>query len=67
MQALDMAAWQSDGRLDGLIHHANHGLNYTAKVYTDRIQELGAVSSTGTVGDSFDSATAEAVDNLNKS
>ena len=27
MQALDMAAWQSGGRLDGLIHHADHGSN----------------------------------------
>jgi len=54
MQALEMAAWQSGGRLDGLIHHADHGSNYTAMVYTDRIQELGAVPSTGTVGDSFD-------------
>lgn len=66
MQALDMAAWQSGGRLDGLIHHADHGSNYTAMVYTDRIQELGAVPSTGTVGDSFDNAMAEAVNNLYK-
>ena len=28
--------------------------NYMAMVYTDRIVELGAVPSTGTVGDSFD-------------
>ena len=66
MQALDMAAWQSGGRLDGLIHHADHGSNYTAMVYTDRIQELGAIASTGTVGDSFDNAMAEAINNLYK-
>ena len=54
------------GRLDGLIHHADHGSNYTAMVYTDRIAELGAVPSTGTVGDSFDNAMAEAVNNLYK-
>jgi len=54
MQAPDMAAWNVGGRLDGLIHHADHGSNYTAMVYTDRIVELGAVPSTGTVGDSFD-------------
>ncbi|MFC7581018.1 integrase core domain-containing protein [Schaalia naturae] len=35
-------------------------------VYTDRIVELGAVPSTGTVGDSFDNAMAEAVNNLYK-
>ena len=66
MQALDMAAWGAGGRLDGLIHHADHGSNYTAMVYTDRIVELGAVPSTGTVGDSFDNAMAEAVNNLYK-
>jgi len=37
LQALDMAAWDVGGRLDGLIHHADHGSNYTAMVYTERI------------------------------
>ncbi|MDR6200729.1 hypothetical protein QE374_002638 [Microbacterium sp. SORGH_AS428] len=64
MQALDMAAWTAGGDLTGLIHHADHGSNYTAMVYTERIVELGAVPSTGTVGDSFDNAMTEAVNNL---
>lgn len=66
LQALDMAAWGAGGDLTGLIHHADHGSNYTAMVYTDPIEELGAVPSTGTVGDSFDNAMAEAVNNLYK-
>lgn len=37
-----------------------------AMVYADRIVELGAVPSTGTVGDTFDNAMAEAVNNLYK-
>ena len=37
-----------------------------AMVYTERVVELGAVPSTGTVGDSFDNAMAEAVNNLYK-
>lgn len=60
MHALDMAAWGAGGRLDGLIHHADHGSNYTAMVYTERIVELGAVPSTGTVGDSFDCQSVSA-------
>ena len=56
-----MAAWSAGGKLDGLIHHADHGSSYLAMVYTDRIVELGAKPSTGTVGDSFDNALAEAV------
>jgi transposase InsO family protein len=66
LQALDMAAWNAGGRLDGLVHHADHGSNYLALVYTDRIAELGATPSTGSVGDSYDNALAEAVNGLYK-
>jgi putative transposase len=66
LQALDMAAWAAGGDLDGLTHHSDHGSNYMAMVYTDRIVELGAIPSTGTVGDSYDNALAEAVNGLYK-
>lgn len=66
LQALDMAAWDAGGDLAGLTHHSDHGSNYMAMVYTDRIVELGAVPSTGTIGDSFDNALAEAINNLYK-
>ncbi|GAA1958013.1 IS3 family transposase [Microbacterium aquimaris] len=66
LQALDMAAWGAGGDLTGLTHHSDHGSNYMAMVYTDRIVELGAVPSTGTVGDSYDNALAEAINNLYK-
>ena len=66
LQALDMAAWNAGGDPAGLTHHSDHGSNYMAMVYTDRIVELGAVPSTGAVGDSFDNAMAEAVNNLYK-
>lgn len=65
LQALDMAAWNA-GDLTGLVHHADHGSNYLSLVYTSRIAELGATPSTGTVGDSFDNALAEAVNGLYK-
>ena len=66
LQALDMAAWDAGGDLAGLVHHADHGSNYLAVVYTDRILELGATPSTGSVGDSYDNAPAEAVNGLFK-
>jgi len=66
LQALDMAAWDAGGDLAGLVHHADHGSNYLAGVYTDRIVELGAKPSTGSVGDSYDNALAEAVNGLFK-
>jgi len=55
-----MAAWGADGPLDGLIHHADHGSNYMSMVYTDRVVELGATPSTGTVGDSYDCQSVSA-------
>lgn len=66
LQALDMAAFDAGGDLTGLTHHSDHGSNYMALVYTDRIEELGAIPSTGTVGDSFDNAMAEAINALYK-
>ena len=62
------SAW--DARREGaadrteLVHHADHGSNYLSIVYTDRIGEVGAEPSTGTVGDSFDDALAEAVNGI---
>lgn len=66
LQALNMAAFNTRGSLDDLVHHADHGSNYLSVVYTDRIAELGARPSTGTVGDSYDNALAEAVNGLYK-
>jgi transposase InsO family protein len=66
LRALDMAAWAAGGRLEGLTHHSDHGSNYMSLVYTDRIVELGATPSTGTAGDSYDNALAEAVNGLYK-
>ena len=66
LQALNMAAFNATGSLGELVHHADHGSNYLSVVYTDRITELGAKPSTGTVGDSYDNALAEAVNSLYK-
>lgn len=66
LRALDMAAWAAGGNLEGLVHHADHGSNSLSDVYTDRIAELGAQPSTGTVGDSYDNAMAEAANGLYK-
>lgn len=54
------------GTSTGLIHHSDRGSNYVSLVYTDRILELGAKPSVGSVGDSYDNALAEAVNGLYK-
>ena len=66
LQVLDMAAFDAGGNLTGLTHHSDHGSNYMAMVYTDRIAELGAIPSPGTGGDAYDNAMAEAINALYK-
>jgi putative transposase len=66
LQALNMAAFTAGDDLGGLTHHSDHGSNYMSMIYTDRIVELGATPSTGTVGDSYDNALAEAINALYK-
>ena len=62
LDALNMAAWtRRHTGLDGLICHTDAGSQYTSVLYTDRIDEVGAAPSIGTVGDSFDNAMAESV------
>jgi putative transposase len=69
LDALEMALWtrhQADELLDGLIHHSDAGRQYTAIRYTNRLTDVGALASIGTVGDSFDNAMAESVIGLYK-
>jgi putative transposase len=62
LDALNMAAWtRRHTGLEGLICHTDAGSQYTSVLYTDRIDEVGAAPSIGTVGDSFDNAMAESV------
>jgi putative transposase len=67
VDALNMAAWTRRGTdLAGLICHNDAGSQYTSIAYTERIDELDAKPSIGTVGDSFDNAMAESVNALFK-
>lgn len=62
VDALNMAAWnRRNTTLNGLICHTDAGSQYTSVLYTDRIDEVGASPSIGTVGDSYDNAMAESV------
>ncbi len=57
LDALQMATAQR--RPDGVIHHSDHGCQYTALAFGKRCRELGVVPSHGSVGDCFDNAMAE--------
>jgi putative transposase len=65
LDALEQALWaRRDAR--GVIHHSDRGSQYLSLRYTDRLAEVGAVPSVGSVGDSYDNALAETVIGLFK-
>lgn len=67
IDALNMAAWVRRGAdLDGVICHSDAGSQYTSIAYTDRLADIDAQPSIGTVGDSYDNAMAETTIGLYK-
>ena len=61
LQALRMALSQAGGRVDGLIHHSDHGVQYTSGPYQALLAEHGIVPSMGAVGNAYENAHAERV------
>ena len=58
LDALNMAV--AHRRPDAaVIHHSDHGCQYTSLAFGRRLREAGLVGSMGTVGDCFDNAVAE--------
>lgn len=66
LDSLEMARWSRGTRLDGLVCHSDAGSQYTSIRYTERLDEIGAVPSIGSVADSYDNALAETVNGLYK-
>lgn len=67
LEALEQAIMGAKEGLDGLVHHADHGSQYTSIANSDKLSDYGIKSSTGSVGDSYDNALAETVNGLYKS
>ncbi len=67
LDALEMAR-RSRGsrRLIGLVAHSDAGSQFTSIRFTERLDEIGARPSIGTVADSYDNALAETVNGLYK-
>ena len=57
LAALNMALAQR--RPTDVIHHSDHGCQYTALAFGDRCRRMGVRPSRGTVGDAYDNAMAE--------
>jgi putative transposase len=56
--ALEMALWNRQPE-EGLIHHSDHGSQYTSLAFGERLEQSGVLGSMGTVGDALDNAVAE--------
>ena len=54
LDALEMARWSRGTMLEGLRCHSDAGSQFTAVRYGERLTDLGAVPSIGTVADSYD-------------
>ena len=61
LDAIEMARRSRGARIEGLTVHSDAGSQFTSIRYSERLAELGAVPSVGSVGDSFDNALAETV------
>src|SRR5438045_9373162 len=53
-------------QLIGLVAHSDAGSQFTSVRFTERLEEIGARPSIGTVADSYDNALAETVNGLYK-
>ena len=67
LDALEMAR-RSRGarRLIGLVAHSDAGSQFTSVRFTERLDEIGARPSIGTIADSYDNALAETTNGLYK-
>lgn len=69
LDALNMGLWtrkRAGQNVSGLKHHSDRGVQYRALRYTQALEEVDAVASVGSKGDSFDNAMAEALNSLYK-
>ena len=66
LDALEMARFHRGTRLDGIVCHSDAGSQFTSVRYTERLEEIGALPSIGSVADSYDNAMAETVNGLYK-
>lgn len=66
LDAIEMARWSRGRHLPKLRCHSNAGSQFTSIRYGERLAEIGATPSIGTVADSYDNALAETVNGYYK-
>lgn len=58
LEALGMALWQRRPA-PGVVHHSDHGCQYTSLAFGRELRDRGLVPSMGSVADAYDNAVAE--------
>lgn len=66
LRALNMAMAQASRPLEGLVHHSDHGTQYTCTAYREQLALAKIRSSMGEVGNCYDNAVAERVNGILK-
>ncbi len=66
LRALEIAMAQVPSSCQGLIHHSDHGIQYTCHAYRDQLQHALMLSSMGQVGNCYDNAVAERLNGILK-
>ncbi len=66
LRAMQRAIAQVKGSVAGLIHHSDHGVQYTSRDYMDLLRKAGVRPSMGAVGNAYDNAVAERVNGILK-
>ena len=57
VNALDMAVFRR--KPNGVVHHSDHGSQYTSIAFSKRCDQAGVTMSMGSIGDCYDNAMAE--------
>lgn len=65
-RALSCALQQAPRSLAGLVHHSDHGVQYTANTYRDLLTDHHIRSSMGEVGNCYENALAERMNGILK-
>jgi len=66
LRGLEKAVAQTCMPLAGLIHHSDHGIQYTCHPYRDRLSQLQIAASMGEIGSCYDNAKAERINGILK-
>lgn len=66
LRAMQRSIDEAGGTVQGLIHHSDHGVQYTSREYLALLQQAGVRPSMGAVGNAYDNAVAERVNGILK-